>query len=156
MNKDDFSADHWTNIHRWYALGGNGHVAAYLRRLDLSVFDAKAPPPKTPAWWDIVSSSRAPEDAELADTLDELGNPTVTTLAEITTRAPSEFAEFLADRRNRRKIQHRLEACDYVPLRNSDANDGLWKINGRRQVIYAKKKLTRRDQLIAAKARYNV
>ena len=56
----------------------------------------------------------------------------------------------------RRKIQHRLEACDYVPLRNSDANDGLWKINGRRQVIYAKKKLTRRDQLIAAKARYNV
>ena len=34
--------------------------------------DPKAPPPKTPAFWDIVDASRAPEDAELADVIDAL------------------------------------------------------------------------------------
>ena len=46
-----------------------------LHELDLSDFDPKAPPPKTPAFWDIVDANRAPEDAELADVLDKLGNP---------------------------------------------------------------------------------
>jgi hypothetical protein len=35
----------------------------------------EAPPPKTAAFWDIVDANRAPEDAELADTLDRLQNP---------------------------------------------------------------------------------
>ena len=43
--------------------------------LDISSFDPKAPPPKTPAFWAIVDASRVPEDAELADVLDRLGNP---------------------------------------------------------------------------------
>ena len=46
-------------------------------------FDPKAPPPKTPAFWDIVDANRAPEDAELADVLDKLGNPDATTLIQI-------------------------------------------------------------------------
>ena len=35
------------------------------RRATLSIdgFDPKAPPPKTPAFWDIVSANQAPEDA---------------------------------------------------------------------------------------------
>jgi len=41
----------------------------------LTSFDAKATPPKTPAFWDIVDANRAPEDAELADVLDEMGKP---------------------------------------------------------------------------------
>jgi hypothetical protein len=49
-------------------------VAAYLASLDISGFNPKAPPPKTPAFWAIVAN-RAPEDAELADVLDGLGNP---------------------------------------------------------------------------------
>ena len=61
--------------------GGFGHVAAYLAELDLSGFNPKAPPPKTPAFWAIVDANRAPEDAELADVLDELGNPDAVTLA---------------------------------------------------------------------------
>ena len=63
--------------------GGFGHVAAYLAELDLSDFDAKAPPPKTPAFWDIVGANTAPEDAELADVLDALGNPDAVTLAQL-------------------------------------------------------------------------
>ena len=60
--------------------GGDRHVAAYLAELDISAFDPKAPPPKTPAFWDIVDANRAPEDAELADVLDEMGNPDAVTL----------------------------------------------------------------------------
>ena len=51
------------------------HVAAYLATLDLANFDAKAPPEKTPAFWTIVDANCAPEEGELADILDKLGNP---------------------------------------------------------------------------------
>jgi hypothetical protein len=30
-----------------------------------------------------------------------------------------------------------LEQCDYSPVRNDTAKDGLWKINGRQQAVYA-------------------
>jgi hypothetical protein len=152
--KDDFDIAYWSNIWNWYAKGGLHHVAAYLRELDISQFDPKAPPPKTAAWWDIVSSSRSPDDAELADILDEMNNPKVTTLAEIIGRAPDGFAEFLSDRRNRRKFPHRMESCGYEPLRNDDADDGLWKVNGKRQVIYGQKDLSTQEKHIAARARY--
>ena len=52
-------------------------------RFDLSGFDAKAPPPKTPAFWAIVDANRAPEDAELADVLDQIGKPDAVTLTQL-------------------------------------------------------------------------
>ena len=67
LTKKDFTDNYWKELWGWYEKGGIGHVAAYLAELDLSDFDPKAPPPKTPAFWDIVDASRAPEDAELAD-----------------------------------------------------------------------------------------
>src|SRR5262249_6037965 len=81
--KEDFVPEYWKTRWRWYAAGGIGHVAAYLAKLDLSTFDPKAPPPKTPAFWDIVDANRAPEDAELADALDDLRRPDAVTLDEI-------------------------------------------------------------------------
>jgi len=57
---------------------------------------------------------------------------------------------WLDDRRNRRAIPHRLEKCGYVPVRNPHADDGLWKIAGKRQAVYAKAALPLRDQLAAA------
>jgi hypothetical protein len=53
----------------WYQNGGLRDVAAYLMQRDISSFDAKAPPPKTSAFWSIADSNRAPEEAELADVL---------------------------------------------------------------------------------------
>jgi hypothetical protein len=157
LSRDDFSDHYWTRIHKWYASGGNAHVAAYLRHLDLLSFDAKAPPPKTPAWWDIVSSSRAPEDAEMADALERCNNPEVTTLGEVAANEVTEsFSAYLLDRKNSRRIPHRFESCGYVPLRNDGAADGLWKVLGRRQVIYAKKNLSVADQRRKAKERYGV
>jgi hypothetical protein len=130
-------------------------VAAYLAGLDISTFDSKAPPPKTAAFWDIVAASQAPEDAELADLLDDLGNPDAVTLVRLTDRAAGDLGIWLSDRKNRRVIPHRLEKCGYVAVRNDDAKDGLWKISDRRQAIYAKSDLSARDRLEAVKRLIN-
>ena len=151
LTKDDFTAAYWNRLWRFYRDGGSANVAAYLRTLDIAKLDSKAPPPKTAALWDIVNANRAPEDAELADVLDRLGNPTAVTINQIAVEAPAEFALFLRDRKNRRQIPHRLEACGYTPVRSPAASDGLWKIGGARQVIYAKKELIERDRQAAAR-----
>jgi hypothetical protein len=151
LTKDDFEAEYWTKLYRWYDQGGDRHVAAYLASLNLDGFDPKAPPPKTQAFWDIVDASRAPEDAELADVLDKLKNPPAVTLAAAQTAADGSFGEWLQDLKNRRQIPYRFEQCGYAPVRNDAApSDGLWKIKGKRQVIYAAALLSRRDQLAAA------
>ena len=146
----DFVDDYWTTLWHFYEGGGDRHVAAYLAELDISKFDPKASPPKTAAFWDIVHANRAPEDAELADVLDKMGNPYATTLLRIADMATGEVQFWINDRKNRRAIPHRLERCGYVPVRNNDATDGLWKIHGKRQVIYAKAELSPRDQYAAA------
>jgi hypothetical protein len=82
--KNDFEPSYWNRLWSWYwQEGGFGHVAAYLMELDISAFDPNVPPPKTPAFWDIVNASAAPEDAELADVLDALGNPDAVTLVQL-------------------------------------------------------------------------
>ena len=149
LDKADFEQKYWDDLWRYYDDGGAGHVAAAY---DLSNFNAKAPPPKTAAFWEIVHSSRNPNEAELADVLDEIAGtdwatgkpkewPNTITLDQVIKRAPVDFAEWLRDRKNSRAIPHRLEACGYVAVRNEDAKDGLWKFNGKRQVIYAKASL---------------
>ena len=91
--------------------------------------------------------------------------PVAFTLAKVlemaTTLAPrdndgnperSSFAYWLADRKNRRQIPHRFEMCGYSPVRNEYAKDGLWKIGGARQVIYALATRSPSDRLAAAEA----
>jgi len=151
--KTDFGPDYFPDIYKWYESGGYDNVAAYLRQYDISKFDPKAPPPKTPAFWAIVSANRVPEDAELADALDRLVNPKAVTLAAIIAvcgKDKNDFEEWLRDRRNNRKIQHRMESCGYVGIDNPDAQDHLWRIGGRRQVIYVRKELNSREQMVAA------
>jgi hypothetical protein len=150
LTKEDFSKDYWNMLWGWYANGGDRHVAAYLAELDIASFDPKAPPPKTSAFWDIVDANRAPEDAELADVLDQLKNPEAITIARIASEATGDFLMWIKDRKNRRIVPHRLEKCGYVQVRNDGAKDGLWKINGARQVIYAKSVLSIRDRVDAA------
>jgi hypothetical protein len=155
LNKDSFAPDYWIRLWRWYDIeDGDRHVAAYLAELDISAFDPKAPPPKTRAFWDIVNASRSPEDAELADVLDSIGNPPVVTLAAIIASAPYEFQEWLKDRRNSRVIPHRLEDCGYTAFHNDDAKDGLWRINEKRQVVYARVELSTQQRHHAMRARW--
>ena len=145
LDKSDFDEAYWPKLWGWYEAGGIWHVVAYLAAHDLRKFDPKAPPPKTEAWWAIVQSSMAPEDAELADVLDQLGKPKVVILQEILDFAAignTEFSLYLKDRKNRRVIPHRMEACGYAPVRNKMAKDGFWKIENARQAIYAQLGLT--------------
>jgi hypothetical protein len=150
--KEEFSKAYWNRLWSWYEKGGFQHVAAYLAKLDISGFDAKAPPPKTPAFYEIVDANRAPELSELADVLDKMENPKATNMTAIMAAAGygSDIHEWLDDRRNRRAIPHRLEKCGYTPVRNGAADDGLWKVNGARQVIYAKSDLSLSDRFKAA------
>ena len=151
LTKDDFSPDYWNNLWNWYDHGGTEHVAAFLANLNISDFDPKAPPPKTAAFWDIVDANKAPEDAELADALDKLQNPDATTITLISSSATGDFGVWIDDRKNRRAIPHRMEKCGYVRVRNDLAKDGLWVINGTRQVVYAKSKLSISDRKTAVR-----
>jgi hypothetical protein len=153
VTKEDFEDAYWPELYHWYDHGGIEHVAAYLASVDLSGFNAKAPPPKTLAFWEIVDASRAPEDAELADVIDKMGEPETLTLSQTAARATNEFADWLLDRKNARRIPHRLEACGYVAVRNSGAKDGLWKVDGKRQAIYAKASLSLQNRTNAVMKR---
>jgi hypothetical protein len=148
--KESFGDDFWREHWHWYENGGYEHVAAYLKEYDLTGFDPKAPPPKTKAFWDIVDANRAPEEGEMADALDKLGNPPATTLSEIVA-VSDEFGDWLTDRKNRRAIPHRLERCGYVAV-GSTTKDHLWVVDGKRQVIYARADLPLADQIKAAEA----
>lgn len=151
--KDNFSDQYWNDLYRWYEREGYRHVAAYLASLDISGFDPKAPPPKTEAFWTIVDANRAPEDAELADVLDDLGTPNAITLDDLVNRASGDFRDWLSDRKSRRQIPHRLEAAGYVNVRNPDAKDGLWRVNRSRMVVYAKREMSLSERISAAQER---
>src|SRR6185369_12390779 len=105
LDKGDFTPAYWNDLWQWYARGGLDVVAHYLQNLDLAGFNPKAPPPQTPAFFEIVNSSRTPEDAELADALDELGWPDATTIHDVSQASrSSSFVDYLKDRKNSRKI----------------------------------------------------
>lgn len=153
LAKGDFSPDYWLRLWGWYLHGGIGHVAAYLAQRDLGGFQAKAPPPKTEAFWDIVTSNSAPEDDELADALEKLGNPDAVTLSAIATVAESSFADWLRDRKNARRVPHKMEECGYRSVRNPNSQRGRWKVDGRDMMIYTRKEMSIRDATRAAEKR---
>jgi len=151
LTKEDYPPNYWLDIWHWYHKeDGIGHVAAYLRTLDLKDFDPKAPPPKTAGFWRVVGAGRAPEDAELADALEALKTPAAVTVSKLATYSTESFRAWLIDRRNSRQIPHRMKSAGYTAAPNDGAKDGLWKVDGRRQVIYCRRELTIRDRLVAA------
>ena len=158
LQKENFSLNYWNTLYAWYEVAGHQHVAAYLAQLDLSDFDPKAPPPTTPAFWCIVDANRAPENADLADALDEIGKIRgevpikAVTLQTLLKHTSGDFLTWLQDRKNRRNVPHRLEDAGYIPVRNPDADDGLWKITDKRQAVYARANLSLADRLKAARA----
>jgi hypothetical protein len=157
VRKEEFTEDYWRRLWGWYAAGGTGHVVAYLRSLDLSGFDPKAPPRRTAAFYAIVQANGAPEDAELADAIERAGNPDALTIemlianAEAVHGPTADVVQMLRDRRSRRAVPHKLDRAGYVPVRNPDAADGHWKVNGRRQAAYARRTLSVSTQIAAVR-----
>jgi hypothetical protein len=153
LTKEQFEPDYWEALWGWYRSGGAAHVAAYLAARDIRAFDAKAPPPKTEAFHDIVAANCAPEDAELSDALAKLEWPDATTLRAIAHKAERSFADWLRDRKNSRSIPHKMDECGYRPVRNPNSQQGRWKVNGRDVAIYVRKQLSVRDAIAAAEKR---
>jgi len=80
----------------------------------------------------------------------------VLTINELMAIAPG--LEWLSDPSKRKLTAHRLTDCQYIAVRNRGAQDGLWKINGRRQAIYARADLTfgqREDAAAAHREKLN-
>jgi hypothetical protein len=96
-----------------------------------------------------VDANRAPEDSELADVLDELGNPKVVTLRQVILGAHTRLADWLEDPKNQRVIPFRFEQCGYERVRNPDRKDGFWKIEGQRQVVYGRGDVSLRERIEA-------
>jgi hypothetical protein len=152
----DLAPGYFESLYRWFDGEGARHVAAYLASLDLTGFNAKAPPPKTAAFWEIVDAHRAPEESELADIIDRLTPkgkppPAAITIERLLTHADASLGEWLRDRKNRRIIPKRLEKVGYVPIRNDTAEDGLWKIRDKRQAVYGRFDLSLAERLKAAR-----
>jgi hypothetical protein len=157
LTKNDFDADYFQEIYGWYQGGGLAAVAQYLAELNIAAFDAKRPPRLTPGFHDIVNMSRVAEDADMADALDGLGRPGAVTLEDVmqSKKCSNELLQYLNDRNNRRRIGFRFEECGYSAMRNRDAKDGLWVLEGRRQVIYVRSDLSTRERADYAQRRAN-
>ena len=128
------------------------HVAAYLAQRDLSAFDPCALPRQTPAFFDIVNASQAPEDAELADVLDELEQP-----GDLLAAGDAGVAARRGDGMAARPTPPALDPASdgtvrlHRPSQPATPSDGLWRINGRRQTLYVKTSLTPEQQRQAAR-----
>lgn len=153
VTMERFPERYWSGFYAWLRREGADHVAAYLATYDLSAFDPKAPPPKTEAFWDLVHAQVSPEAAEIADVVDALEQPLALTVQDLIDKAPFALQEWLRERRSRWAIHHRLADVGYVAVRNSNAKDGLWKLGGRRQVIYVQQSLTAEERQHAVSLR---
>jgi hypothetical protein len=137
LELDSFPRNYWDRLWNWFDAGGYSDVAAYLMQLDLAAFNPKEPPPKTEAFYQIVSASQAPENAELANVLMSMGLPVIVVLEQLWgLDADADFSKHLRDRRNRRMISRWMEQCGYDVIRNPDAKDGLWRVGGKKQLVY--------------------
>ncbi|WP_302847473.1 PriCT-2 domain-containing protein [Variovorax sp. OV329] len=154
--REDFAEGYWRELWSWYQRGGIGDIVAFLRSLDITRFDPKAEPPKTAAFWAIVQTNEAPESSELRDILEKMASPAAFTIADLALRAGHErmfdLEGELKDRKNRRSMPHKLERVGYVPVRNPDADDGLFKVDGKRQAVYGQQDLTLPARIDAARA----
>ena len=82
--------------------------------------------------------------------IEELGKPPALTLDNLKLSAEPALVQWLDDRRNWRAIPHRLEECGYVRVQNRYSQQGLWRVNNKRQAIYARDDLSAAARLKAA------
>lgn len=152
--KEDFPDGYFDGLYAWFANGGNEAVAHYLAGVDLSAFNAKAPPPKTKGWHAIVAAGMAPETGDLADIIEALQRPAVVTLHTIRRHTTPESALRMVfdDARQRKNIPKRLRDCGYIEVANPDSpSNGRWSTVTGKMKIYGRQDLTEGERLNAAR-----
>lgn len=152
------SNGYFDRLYRWYGEeGGNRHVAAWLKQHDLAGFDPKAPPAKTHAFWEIVDAHRGSDESEFSDAIDKMTDmaggrkPVVFSTDKLINNASDSLAAWIRETKNRRQVPKRLEKVGYIRVQNPDAEDHLWKINGRRQAVYGLQSVSERERIDAAR-----
>lgn len=81
--KEEYADDYWKGLWGWLLENdGIKKVAAYLRTYDLSSFNPKSPPKKTPAFFEIAASGVSSEEIELSDLIERMGNPDALTIPQ--------------------------------------------------------------------------
>jgi hypothetical protein len=154
--RTDFDDAYWAKYWRRLDEGGREAVAEYLRQLDLTGFNPKAPPPQTQAFWEMVNAMRSEEESEMADVIESLGTPKALMISDLVSRARSlrrhALVEFLQDRRHARSVAIRLEDCGYRRLANRKDKRGRWRVSGQRTGVYVLHQLTDREGFAAVQA----
>jgi len=150
---EEFPTEYWDEFWSWYETGGFAHVAALLYQHDLSSFNPKAEPRKTEAFHYMVTVSSGAAYGEIADAIDELGNPQALTINELMVVAPN--LETLRDPEKRKNTSFRLAECQYIAISNPTAKDKLWRINGQRQTIYVHRDVPEDQRVDVAAAHRN-
>ncbi len=85
-----------------------------------------------------------------------MGEPAAITIGQVSSYARglgmTDLACDLEDRKNRRAVPHMFERVGYLPARNPNSEDGLFKVNGKRVVVYAARRLPDVERFRAARA----
>lgn len=154
--KEDFDREYFQALHAWYYEGGSLHVAAYLSEPErLEGFSPKAVPPRTSAWQAMVGADLTTEDDLLVATLDAMSRPDVLHLEDLRNLAPQQLADWLNDRKNARRLPHRLEEAGYRRVDNPADKQGRWRLNGTRtRGLYARIEMHRERTAVDAVERY--
>jgi Family of unknown function (DUF5906) len=161
VTRDAFAVDYWRDLYAWYRAGGIGHVAAYLRTLDLSGLDPAAAPPLTAAFQTMVAGGESPDLPEMQTLLESIASPPALTLAmlrkAVDVWTPDRddlsysFRLWLRDHRNGNQVRHRLIEAGYRPVGNPEEKRRRWLIGKRQTAIYALESLTPNERVAAAK-----
>jgi hypothetical protein len=150
---DTLNAKYFAPIYDWYVNGGYEQVAHYLMNVDLSDFSPTAPPPKTPAWHEVVAAYENPSQGTLASILEMLGDPPAVSVREVMAADHSDKLHWMAAK-SRNTIPGDFEDVGFVHQRNLDTNTGRWAVgpkNKRREVqIYVRANLPSGERWKAA------
>jgi hypothetical protein len=154
-------ADYFDQLYHWFDYeNGIEHVAALLETYDVNSFNPKAPPPQTPAFWEIAIASVPAQVGEIRDAIEGIGSPDLLVLFDLmsgATNTPAETVAMLQDPANRHMLPRYLEAANYVVVPNPNAENRRWRIKaygGRKMLVYGKKTIARNVLTKMATAKY--
>jgi hypothetical protein len=156
VQRADYPDGYFNDLQDYYDQGGYAAVRGFLMSYDLSAFNAKAAPPETQAFWEIVENSKPAEIEEVQAALMILGHPpalTVKQLVDVCGDKPSlvSFADWLSDRKNNRRISSVLDGVGYLRVRNPAVADGRWPLASGKALIYGRKDLPDKEREQAAR-----